>query len=114
MKWTVTYRDKEGKPQVLELDGENRGVVFSELRKRGITPLNVIEGAASEKKGKDKKKKSKKDRGEPSGTLLTWIIVLLLFAVIGVALWCILPSDVRSSAREKARPAGKISIQIAN
>lgn len=113
MKWTVTYRDKEGKPQVLELDGENRGVVFSELRKRGITPLNVIEGSASDKKGKDKKK-MKKDKGESSGTLMTWVIVLLLFAVIGVALWCILPSDVRSSAREKVRPAGKISIQIAN
>ena len=110
MKWTVTYRDKEGKPQALELDGENRGVVFSELRKRGITPLNVIEGAVSDKKGKDKKKSKK----EPSGTLLNWVIVLLLFAVIGVALWCILPSDVRSSGEQKARPAGKISIQIAD
>ncbi|MGN0843192.1 MAG: hypothetical protein ACI4QF_07995 [Kiritimatiellia bacterium] len=110
MKWTVTYRDKEGKPQALELDGENRGVVFSELRKRGITPLNVIEGAVSDKKGKDKKKSKK----EPSETLLNWVIVLLLFAVIGVALWCILPSDVRSSVEQKARPAGKISIQIAD
>ena len=113
MKWTVTYRDKEGKPQALELDGENRGVVFSELRKRGITPLNVIEGAVSDKKGKNKKK-SKKEEKEPSGTLLNWVIVLLLFAVIGVALWCILPSDVRSSVEQKARPAGKISIQIAD
>ena len=113
MKWTVTYRDKEGKPQALELDGENRGVVFSELRKRGITPLNVIEGAVSDKKGKNKKK-SKKEKKEPSGTLLNWVIVLLLFAVIGVALWCILPSDVRSSVEQKARPAGKISIQMAD
>ena len=110
MKWTVTYRDKEGKPQALELDGENRGVVFSERRKRGITPRNGTEGAVSDKKGKDKEKSKK----EPSARLLNWVIVLLLFAVIGVALWCILPSDVRSSVEQKARPAGKISIQIAD
>ena len=111
MTWTITYRNQQGAAQVLELEGENRGVIFSELRQRGITPLNVIEGARPEHNKKNKRKPQKKTRSFLD-RIVTVLAIIILAAVIAVFLWSALPGDVRSSAREKARPAGKISIRV--
>ena len=44
MTYTYTYRDEKGAVRTGTVDATNRAALFSELRRRGISPLSVREG----------------------------------------------------------------------
>ena len=93
MNFTVKYRDKTGSTELLVLDVPNKGALWAELKKRGISALSVQEGVV-------KKRPSKKSGKKPSAMrgLLAGLCVVVLAAFVA---WWFFFKD----AQERVPPA---------
>lgn len=77
MKWDVSYRNRNGQQDTIQLEADDRKALFAELAKRGITAVRI-----SESKGKLKKRKATKDG---YGGLFKGLVAGILVVAAGVA-----------------------------
>lgn len=127
--WTAVYRDGNGATQMTEVEAETRPEVYESLARKGIHPLNVVEGSL--RPGADKGRKRKRKPAEGSaGNRTRLLLLLLLLLVAGAYAWyrwgnvrCPWLDEVGyklgvkpipTEVEDRLRPPGKISVRIAD
>ena len=85
MKFEVAYRDDAGKMAQTTVEVANRNVVYSELRRLGITPISIQEVGEKKKHGGD-------ESGAVSGVVKV-VVFLVLLAVAAAAIWYFVLAD---------------------
>lgn len=91
MNWTVRYRSQTGAIHDEIVAGDNRAAVVSEMRKRGITPISISEGA----------KTSARPSVSP-GSSKRLIVSVLIFSILTILI--LLICLVVGSRREQEKP----------
>jgi type II secretory pathway component PulF len=84
MKFDVTYRTADGKMAEETVDVSDRNAVYTELRRRGITPISLSES------GKGKKKRASQG---VAGSFCKVLLVVLLFGAAALAVWYFVLAD---------------------
>lgn len=103
--FSVTFRGKDGKQDVIQIAAEDRQGVFDELAKRGISAIRVEEA-----NGKAKPRKSSPSGGsKPSGVFKGAIAgVIVVAAAVGA--WFFLTQKQETGQREsKTKKSAKIA-----
>ena len=117
MTWTIIYRGEGGTTQIMEVEAESRTDVYPILTKQGIHPLSIQPGTRGEVSGRAKRHKTHhgKSSGQSLKSRVVFLFFLLLLTAGLVVAWLawIGPCE-REKVREKVRPPGKVSIQIAS
>ena len=84
MKFDVTYRMADGSMAEETVDVSDRNAVYTELRRRGITPISLSESG---------KAKKKYDSQGAVGAFCKFLLVILLLAVAALAVWYFVLAD---------------------
>ena len=105
MKFEVAYRDNEGKMAQTTVEVANRNVVYSELRRLGITPISIQE--VGEKKRND---------GGSSGSafgVVKVVVLLVLLAGAAAAVWYFVFADdgTKQRIRNAVVPSAKADVR---
>ncbi len=91
MIWSVTYRDKDGQRHVLEIEAADRDALFSELARRNVSPISVMEGKAARKdRVRIASVASSRESRSHRIPLVTIISIILIAGVIGALCWIFL------------------------
>ena len=95
MRFEVAYRDDAGKMSQTTVEVANRNVVYSELRRLGITPISIQEVDEKKKHG----------GGEPGAVarVIKVVVFLVLLAVAAAAVWYFVLAD--DGAKQRVRNA---------
>ena len=93
MKFEVAYRDGDGKMAQTTVEVANRNVVYSELRRLGITPISIQEVG-------EKKKHGGSEPGVVSRVPKV-VVFLVLLAVAALAVWYFVLAD--DGAKQRLR-----------
>ena len=105
MKFEVAYMDGAGKMAQTTVEVANRNVVYSELRRLGITPISIQE--VGEKK--------KRSSGDPSAVarIVKLVVLLVLLAAAGLAVWYFVFADdgAKQRVRNLVTPSAKADVQ---
>ena len=110
MRFTVTYREKDGSRAETVIDAASRTDCVAECRQRGITPMGIQEGgsgkrAASPKANGQDTRSAMGSAGGSGG--LTWkIAVPIVIVALGIATWCLWPRAEKPAA-PKVKPQAK-------
>jgi hypothetical protein len=103
MKFDVAYRTADGKMAETTVEVSNRNAVYSELRRRGITPVSLSESGA-------------RRRREPSkawSLFLRFVLLAALLCTAAFAVWYFVIADESSKRHlvNKLTPASKIDMR---
>lgn len=98
MIWVVTYRDKSGARQTLELDVADKAAVWSELKKRGIQAISVAAGGSLSK--------GRVSGAAPNPAIVRGLVAGVIVVAASVVSWLVL-SPGAPEAEETRAPAGK-------
>ena len=104
MNWNVTYRNKDGRQDVIQIEAEDRAGVFSELSKRGIFAIKVEEA-----KGMAKPKPRKAGGNASTSGLFKGLLAGLLTVIGAIAAFVYLSYSNISDEPHKEKRRGKIS-----
>ena len=83
MKFTVSYRSKDGKIDQMQVEASDRSAVFAELSKRGISAIRVEETSSKAKKAKSASSVPSARKPSPFRGVFAGLIVIAL----AVAAW---------------------------
>lgn len=106
MKFTVSYRSKDGKIDQMQVEASDRSAVFAELSKRGISAVRVEEST-----GKSKSRKTavqKKSSSAPAMGMGLLAGVLVVIAAAG-AFWLVIHGYLDIPKEKKDKKQGKIA-----
>ena len=108
--FSVTYRGKDGRQTVVEIEAEDRQGVFPELAKRGISAIRVEETTSKAKKhgmGNGVQRIGNPAIGKP---LLRGLVAGVLVVAAAVGAWLFLSSPKSDAPSEKEdKKSGKIA-----
>lgn len=82
MTYTITYRNKDGKTDLMQLEASDRSAVFAELSKRGISAIRVEEAV-----GKAKPRKPANSKGGKSPAIGKGIVAGAVVVAAAVGAW---------------------------
>lgn len=105
MSYTVTYRNKEGRQEAIQLDAESRAALFAELSKRGISAVRVEESKGKAKKAKQSKAAAAPRKPSPVRGLFAGIVVIAL----AVAAWYYLLPTIEQVKVKREKKSSKIA-----
>lgn len=105
MTYTITYRNKDGKTDWMQLDASDRGAVFAELSKRGISAIRVEEAVGKAKPRKPSSMKGGKSPAVGKGMVAGIIVVAAAVA----AFWFLSRNQPEVSAESKGKKQSKIA-----
>lgn len=97
--FSVTYRGKDGKQEIIQIAAEDRKGVFDEFAKRGITAIRVEEGKVSKPKSSISRKPSY-FKGLVAGTAVV---------ALSVVAWLMLTPEGSEDNADKVRKPRKIA-----
>ena len=101
MTYTITYRNKDGRQEQMQIEAPDRSAVFAELSKRGISAIRVEEAT-----GKVKPLKPEQGTGK---TLIRGLAAGVLVVVVAVvAFWFFAQRRPEKPADKKEKKATKI------
>ena len=103
--FSVTYRGKDGKQQVLQIAAEDRKGVFDELAKRGISAIRVEEA-----NGKTKPRKPSGINKNPA--IIKGIVAGVVVVAVAIGAFLFLTKD-KSSAPQETKPKKPAKISLA-
>ena len=85
MKFDVTYRTADGKMAEETVDVPNRNAVYTELRRRGITPISLSESGS----------KDRKTASSPGavGAFCKIVLLIALLCTAALAIWYFVLAD---------------------
>ena len=97
MIWSVTYRGEGGLRDTLEIEASDRGALFDELRRRGISAISVAEVDPSQK---TRRSTAKRPVGEARHSRKALRGVIAGFAVVAasIAVWHFISSSAEKPA----------------
>ena len=105
MKFEVAYRTADGKMAETTIEVADRNAVYSELRRRGITPISLHEAGA---KKRDKSAASVQTAGVVK---FVFMLVLLAFAVFAVWYFVLADEGTKRHMRNLLTPSTKVDIR---
>ena len=82
MTYEISYRNKDGKIEQMQLDASDRSAVFAELSKRGITAIRIEEAT-----GKKKPRKPANSKGGKSPAIGKGIVAGAVVVAAAVGAW---------------------------
>ena len=94
--FSVTYRGKDGKQDVIQIAAEDRQGVFQELAKRGISAVRIEETTG---KVKTRKNAAPKKSGK-SPAVGKGLVAGLLVVAVAVVAWYFLPATKTAAPEE--------------
>jgi len=102
MRYNVTYRNKEGLQETIQIESENRTSLFDALGKRGINAIRIEEAIGKPKKTKPSPAIPSARKHSPFRGILAGLLVI----AIGVAAWFyLLPTLEQVKARMDKKPS---------
>lgn len=105
MSYTVTYRNKDGRQEAIQLDAESRAALFAELSKRGISAVRVEESKGKAKKAKQYKAAAAPRKPSPFRSLFAGIVVIAL----AVAAWYYLLPTIEQVKTKREKKTSRIA-----
>lgn len=100
MKFTVSYRSKDGKIDQMQIEASDRSAVFAELSKRGISAIRVEESNGKSKKVRPPTSSAK------SPSPFRGIFAGLLVIALAVAAWYyLLPTLEQVKTKREKKPS---------
>jgi len=105
MKFDVAYRTADGKMSETTIEVSDRNAVYSELRRRGITPISLSESGA--------KKRSKRGARSAAVTLVEVVVLVALLAIALFVVWYYVIADegTKRHLQNTLKPTSKIFMQ---
>lgn len=103
--YLVTYRSKDGKPDQVVVEAEDRNALFAELSKRGISAVRIEETTGKVKPRKPSSAKGAKSPAVGKGLIAGLIVVA---AAVG-AYWFFTQGDSESPTEKKGKKVAKIA-----
>ena len=102
--YSVTYRGKDGRQEVIQIEAEDRQGVFPELAKRGISAVRIEEA-----KGKAKPRKAAIPKnGGKSPAIGKGLIAGLIIVAAAIGAWYFLSSKPEEPKEKKEKKPAKI------
>ena len=101
MTYEISYRNKDGKIEQMQLDASDRSAVFAELSKRGITAIRIEEAT-----GKKKPRKPANSKGGKSPAIGKGIVAGAVVVAAAVGAWYfLLPKTETPVENKEKKPA---------
>ena len=105
MTYTITYRNKDGRQEQMQIEAPDRSAVFAELSKRGISAIRVEEAT-----GKVKPLKPASANGKKAPAVIKGLVAGAIVVVAAGAAWYFLSPKAETPVREnKGKKPGKIA-----
>ena len=107
MVWTVFYRDKKGQQGKTEVEAENRAIVISQMRKRGLTVVSIFDAP-------DAVKEARRDAGRRATAWHRAFAALFFATVLAAAAWYFIVRDGAPGRGllDDVRPSGPITMRV--
>ncbi len=104
MNWNVTYRSKDGRQEVVQIEATDRKALFAELANRGISAIKVEEA-----KGKLRKVNRGSRLGARGSGIVKGLVAGAIVVAAGVAAIFFLDTAAGGKAIRSDRKGGKIA-----
>ena len=108
--FSVTYREKDGRQAVVEVEAEDRQGVFPELAKMGISAIRVEETTGKKKRGMGNGERGMGNGNPAMGKpLVRGLVAGVLVVAAAVGAWLYLSSPKTAKPKEPSKKSGKIA-----